>query len=231
MQEHAQFENFINKWQKEFQESGKKLFCREGCSGCCSLAVHATYPEASVVAKVMSAEQNEQLERYVLRLQKTLPGLSDLKSYLKIHRQDLGPCPFLDNHGSCSIYNVRPVSCRSLLSTRPEAWCTVDFAELGEWDKQAYESGLDRNVVAWPTHYVAATQEFGQQLEAKILTSMQNQLGWSLSGNFALMVWLARQCQQETQVTASRLHNMLAANQLSSELLLRFTTKAPYREI
>lgn len=222
LQEHKQFENFTNKWHEAFRNSGKKVFCREGCSGCCSLAVHATYPEAAAVAKTLSAKQHKQLELYILRLQKTLPELSDLKSYLKRHRQEIGPCPFLDDLGSCTIYSARPISCRSLLSTRPEAWCTVDFADLNEWDKQAYESGLDRSVVAWPTHYVAATQEYGQKVETQILGAMQKQLGWALAGNFALMVWLARQYPQDEQVTPSQLQNTLQENQLDSQLLLSF---------
>lgn len=227
LREHKQFENFISTWSTEFLAAGKKVHCQNGCSGCCNLAVHATYPEASAVAKSLSVEQHEQLNLYIQRLKQALPALFDLKSYLKTHRQELGPCAFLDNEGSCTIYSIRPIVCRSLLSTRPAAWCTVDFTQLDEWDKQAYENGLDRSVVAWPTHYVAATQEYGRQLETEILNTMQSQHGWSLAGNFALMVWLAQQCQQDTRVTATQLHNILAANQLNSELLLTFTGRTP----
>lgn len=228
MQEHKQFEQFINTWDAEFRASGKKLHCRKGCSGCCTLAVHATYPEAAAIAGALSADQQKQLDLYTQRLQKILPGLTDLRSYLKRHRLEIGPCPFLNNQGSCTVYSMRPISCRSLLSTRPAAWCTVDFSVLNKWDKQAYESGLDRSVVAWPTHYIAATQEYGQKLETEILHTMQCQLGWSLSGNFALMVWLAGQCQQKlSSVTATQLQNVLSENQLNSELLLTFTSAQP----
>lgn len=225
MQEHRTFEEYINKWHEEFRDLGKKVHCLKGCSGCCTMAVHATYPEASAAARDLSAKQHEQLGLYIQRLQKALPNLANLKSYLKSHRQEIGPCPFLDDQGACTIYRERPLSCRSLLSTRPAAWCTADFSALDEWDKQAYENGLDKSIVAWPTHYIAATQEYGQKLEASILDRMQKLHSWSLSGNFALMVWLAYHCQQQAQlVTVSQLRNKLTANRLNSDLLLTFVT-------
>ena len=225
MKRHDQFDKFINDWLSNHHASGKTIYCREGCSGCCHLAVHATYPEAVAVANILPEPQIKSLSDYIERLITVLPELTDLKSYLKRHRQSLGPCPFLDTQGSCSIYSTRPLSCRALLSTRPAAWCTVDFSELGHWDKQAYESSLDRHVVAWPTHYVAATQDFGQELENTLLESMQRTTGWSLSGNFAVMVWLEKNIQlsKHNAATTQQVRNLLTASGLDNHLLLNFT--------
>lgn len=232
MHQHDQFENFANEWLAGYRASGKTIYCRENCSGCCHLAVHATYPEAVAVAEVLTGTQSRQLTDYIERLKAALPELTDLQSYLKKHRQALGPCPFLDAHGSCLIYPIRPISCRALLSTRPAAWCTVDFAKLDSWDKQAYESGLDRQAVAWPTHYVAATQDFGRDLENTLLESMQREKGWSLSGNFAVMVWLEERGQmgRRNAATAQQVREMLTASGFNTPLLLTLTASNQHRK-
>lgn len=225
MKQHAELETFTNDFLKKHRASGKTVYCCEGCSGCCNLAVHATYPEAAAAARRLSGQQEKNLSVYIKRLKTTLPEMTSLKSYLKGHRQKVGPCPFLDTQGRCSIYARRPISCRALLSTRPAAWCTVDFSELSQWEKQAYESSLDRQIVAWPTHYVAATQNFGQKLEESLLLSMKQEKGWSLSGNFAAMVWLEYTCKISEQkfMTTQQVHDLLTDNDFCSPLLLNLS--------
>ena len=222
LKRHEQFDKFTNEWLASYRATGKRIHCRESCSGCCHLAVHATYPETVAVADVLTELQSKKLSDYIVRLKTALTEFHDLKSYLKGHRQTLGPCPFLDAQGSCSIYSIRPLSCRALLSTRPAAWCTVDFSELDLWDKQAYENSLDHQVVAWPTHYVAATQDFGRELEKSLLETMQRETGWSLSGNFAVMVWLEKSCRlsRHTARTKQQVRDILTAHELNDPLLL-----------
>ena len=229
LKQHDQFDQFAREWLANYRESGRIIYCREGCAGCCHMAVHAAWPVAVAVARLLSVRQLAALDGYVERLQRALPEMTDLKSYLKGHRQSLGPCPFLDAAGACSIYASRPLACRSLLSTRAAAWCTVDFAELDRWDKQAYASSLDRQVVAWPTHYVAATQDFGRELEGTLLEMMQLKQGWGLSGNFAVMVWAQRKCRLAGQASSDqqKLRAFLATYGLDNSLLLHFTGKRP----
>jgi Fe-S-cluster containining protein len=224
LKEHQQFEIFTDKWLNSYLETGKQICCRDNCSGCCHLAVHATFPEAVAVASELSTQQAADLAAYVERIKKAHKDWSNLKNYLKVHRRELGPCPFLNQQDSCSIYSLRPLACRALLSTRPAAWCTVDFSELDSWDKQAYESSLDRQVVAWPTHYVAETQDFGQKLEKTLLESMHREKGWALSGNFAIMVWLEQRCHASEVTSKEEFHELLVTNGLSNNLLLNFTT-------
>lgn len=187
------------------------------------MAVHATFPEAIAVASKLTEQQSTKLSHYVDQIKKSQQSWTGLKSYLKDHRQQLGPCPFLNSEGSCTIYTLRPLSCRALLSTRPAAWCTVDFSELDDWDKRAYESSLDCQVVAWPTHYVAATQDFGQKLEKTLLESMLKEKGWALAGNFAVMVWLEQTCHLSQYGSTDELHDTLSANNLDNRLLLNLT--------
>ena len=222
LKQHYQFDRFVGAWLASHLESGKVIYCREGCAGCCNLAVHGTWLEAAAAADILSGPQAISLDAYIDRLKIALPKLAGLKDYLKYHRQALGPCPFLNERGSCSIYAVRPLSCRALLSTRPAAWCTVDFSEMDPWDKQAYENGLDRQVVAWPLHYVAVTQQLGRALEETLQATMQQEKGWSLSGNFPLMVWLELNCKLNGRdnMSALELRSILAARQVDSSLLL-----------
>jgi Fe-S-cluster containining protein len=231
MKQHDQFDQFASRWIAGYHDTNRTVYCRKGCAGCCHLAVHATWPEAAAIAGELSAKQTLRLAAYIKQLQDALPELSDFKNYLKRHRQAFGPCPFLDRTGTCSIYPLRPLSCRALLSTRPAAWCTVDFSELDQWDKQAYESGLDRQVVSWPTHYVAATQDFGRKLESNLLQKMLEQYGWTLSGNFAVMVWLELNCHLSAHQIEStaQFQGLLAAQRLDSHLLLRFTCGSEFQ--
>lgn len=224
MKQHRQFEQFSQNLLADYRANGKPIYCRQGCSGCCSLAVHAVYLEAVPVAAQLSEQQSIDLFDYIKRLKAALPDLNALQSYLKIHREAIGPCPFLDIRGTCSIYALRPLSCRALLSTRPAAWCTVDFATLDPWDKQAYESSLDPQIVAWPTHFVAATQTFARELENSLLTMMQKEDGWALAGNFAAMVWVEKnfQLSQSGKTSPKEIHDILAETELDHQILLDF---------
>lgn len=215
-------DKFVDQWLADYRARGKGIFCRAGCAGCCRLAVHATFPEAASIAGQLSQEQTARLSAYIGRLQRAIATVTDLKSYLQSHRLAVGPCPFLDAQGQCSIYPVRPLSCRALLSTRPAEWCTVDFADLDRWDRQAYEQGLDRQVVAWPTHFVAATQDYGRELENQLLESMSQQQGWALAGNLAAMVWLERrhQLSRRSRLTKQDVRAIRAAEGLGHDFLL-----------
>ena len=221
LKQHAQFEVFSDNWLARRHRSGVVIHCRSGCSGCCHFAVHSTYPEAVQAAGALDSEQKEALHLYIMRLRAALPHLATMKDYLKVHRLKLGPCPFLGTGETCSIYPVRPLSCRALLSTRPADWCKADFSQLTDWDKLAYESSLDRQVVAWPTHYVAATQDFARELETSLLDSMREANGWALSGSFAAMVWLELQARLGSQenVTGQQLRAVLVENGLDNHLL------------
>ncbi len=218
---HHQFDNYTNEWLKDYQSANRTIYCQSGCSACCRLAVHATFPEVIAIAAQLSTRQAEQLDAYILRLKERLSDLNDLKGYLKQHRQSIGPCPFLDRAGDCSIYALRPLACRALLSTKPADWCAVDFSDLDEWDKQVFANSLDRQVVAWPTHYVLATQDFARRLEQRMLGQMQNKYGWRLSGNLSVMIWLEKSYQISNQdLTLQQVEQTLSEHQLDNPLIL-----------
>ena len=175
-----------------------------GCSTCCTLAVNCTLPEAMVVAAALTDSQVERLAAHVARLPAVAASSSDLKEYLRRQRQELGACPFLEDDGRCGVYPARPLSCRALLSTREPHWCGIDFATLSSAEKQEFMAGLDRSIVAFPLHYVAATREQGQLRESDLAGAMTGRFGFYLYGNLPALVYLERQHRLGEAVAAGR---------------------------
>jgi len=173
----------------EYHASGGKIFCAKGCGNCCTLAVNCTAVEALRIARSLAKEQQEKLKVYVARLQGKVSAAVALKDYLRLHRKELGGCPFL-HEGVCGVYSVRPISCRALLSTKESRWCGVDFSELTTAEKLAFVESLDRAAVAFPMHYLASTQDAGQKLEAQLSLQMLQEYGFSLYGSMPVLVHL-----------------------------------------
>lgn len=84
---------------KKEEESRKvKLACKKGCNNCCGHKDIPIYPLEMVSVYWYSTEK-------ILE-----PMRKTLKSQILGHNRQ-NPCPFLIE-GSCSIYLIRPVSCR-----------------------------------------------------------------------------------------------------------------------
>lgn len=172
---------------------GGHIYCRRGCRNCCNLAVQCTFTEALLVVDALAEAPATALYEHVSRLRRHIGEAVDFKSYLRLHRQTLGFCPFLSADGACGVYAARPFACRSLLSTRPADWCAVDFAGLHPLEKQAFLSSLDPHLVAWPSHYLAAPRELGQEFESTAYWRMHDSLDFTLGGNLPFLVWLERE--------------------------------------
>lgn len=198
-QQHTLFDEKAGASVAGFTAGGGRLYCGRGCRNCCNLAVRCTFTEALLVAEALSDGHAAALGEYVARLRRHLAEAADLKSYLRLHRRTIGTCPLLAADGACGVYAARPFACRSLLSTRPADWCAVDLAELHPLEKQAYLSSLDPAVVAWPTHYLAASRELAREMEEAAARRLHDTLGFTLSGNLPFLVWL----EQEHRLSAA----------------------------
>lgn len=190
---HHAFDQVVDRVVADYTGNGGSIHCRSCCANCCSLAVHTTFPEAQLIAAQLDSVLHDALLTYIDKLRIHQAQCRNFKEYLRLHLTTLGPCPLLAAEGHCSVYALRPLTCRALLATRPASWCGVDFATLDRWDKQLYQQALDRDAVAWPTHYLAVTQDYAAEQEVKIARGMRDTYGFSLSGNLPLLVWLARQ--------------------------------------
>jgi hypothetical protein len=167
-----------------------QIYCQPGCSNCCSLAVNCSFPEALAIIKALSPEQRDRVYAQLPALQLISQQSGDLKQYLRLFRDKIDGCPLLTEEGCCGIYPVRPFSCRALLSTRNSSWCAVDIAALHPLEKEAFLSSLEPELVAFPTHYLAATQELGLEFESQALSAMRDVFGIAISGNLIYLLWL-----------------------------------------
>lgn len=196
------FDQFCNAWRSEYRQRGGIIYCGRGCRGCCSLVVNCTALEAVAVARNLTPAQTARLSAQIPLIQECAAQASSLKEWLSAYRDQVGPCPFLEQDGSCGVYQVRPLSCRSLLATKEPHWCTTDFSSLSADQKQGFMESLDRSVVAFPTHYAATPQEIGQELELALLRSSEARYDCSLLGNLTWLVWLAREQKLEELLLA-----------------------------
>jgi Fe-S-cluster containining protein len=152
--------------------------------------VHATWPEAQVLAATLTGEQRTRLGAHVMRLRQEGEGDVDLLAYLRRHRDSLNGCPFLDAEGACGVYAVRPLSCRALHSTRPGDWCGIDLSSLPAIEKELYLQSLDPQWVDFPTHFLSRPRAAAQQLEETLQAAMHKQYGFCVAGNLTVLVWL-----------------------------------------
>jgi Fe-S-cluster containining protein len=207
----------------DYRSRGGEIYCARGCSGCCNLVVNCTLTEAVKVAAVLNREQLSRVDAYVERLQGLMTGVTGLKEYLRIHRQSSGGCPLLEGDGSCGVYAVRPLSCRALLSTMDSRWCGVDFAALTAAEKEAFMESLDREAVAFPLHYLAASRDAGMGLEQQASRRMGELLGFSLYGNMPVLVHLITRHELGRVALRGRhaVTELLAVTALDNQLLLQ----------
>ena len=98
--------------------------CAKGCSFCCRMWVDATPPEVLYTVKRMPPEQREQARVAVEEVCRQTAGASFLDRCGKVNP----PCPLLDREGACSVYESRPINCRTLVSTNAED-CRLTFIE------------------------------------------------------------------------------------------------------
>jgi hypothetical protein len=127
----------------------ESIACREGCSFCCHLHVIATIPEILRIA----ADLRSRLDS---------AALTALDARIAAHRAAMGgaigterrarraACPLLEN-GRCTVYPIRPLSCRG--------WNSLDVATC---EAHFVDSGRALHVPIYePQHHVNALVQEG----------------------------------------------------------------------
>ena len=102
--------------------------CKKGCATCCTQNVVITAVEGDLIHRFI--REHEKMEWFVAKLQRKAktrrPELTTNGFAVRclegtdVHPESYGsgePCPFLEEN-CCSIYEVRPFSCRCFTSTR-----------------------------------------------------------------------------------------------------------------
>lgn len=199
-QQHTFLDQISQLCQGEFTAKGGTIHCRNGCSGCCNLNVHCSFVEVLAIAEQLTTEQRQTVTNHATQLEALAEDCDDLKSFLRRSRQQMDNCPFIDDNGSCSIYPLRPLSCRALLSTKQPHYCQLDFSTLSSDEKQAFMASLDRQSVNFPTHYLATPQQVGMAGEQQCADSMQQRFGLSVAGNLPYLLHLEFQHQLSERI-------------------------------
>ncbi len=207
-------------WIGDYSSRGGIIHCGRGCHSCCSLAVNCTLTEAVALAEALDEAQFAAVSAYVERLRELMGSVSGLKDYLQMQRREMGMCPLLADDGACSAYGSRPLSCRSLLSTKESYWCGVDFATVPAAEKERYIASLDRSVVAFPLHYVASAQETGREFETRQLTHMQELFGFSCYGCMPVLVTLVHRHGLAEATSLEQAEHLVEAAGFASPLLV-----------
>lgn len=108
--------------------------CRKGCSHCCYDDFSISLEEISLIMKYVSdhwsqekiealfekafvIEKEYEKEKSELHSLLVADGNKDqsvaIKSIMLVDKRNISPCPFLDENNGCSVYDVRPLVCRS----------------------------------------------------------------------------------------------------------------------
>lgn len=188
----ALFDVAVRDWIAGYALKQGAIHCGKGCHACCSLTVNCTFTEALAVSTTLADRHAAALARHAAEIRAAAFAAADFPSFLRARRA-LGDCPFLDGDGACGVYGQRPFSCRSLLATKESRWCGADFSTLSREEKQGFMESLDQSVVAFPMHYVKATQDLGEDFESCAANRMAETFGFSLYGNLPILVILERE--------------------------------------
>jgi Fe-S-cluster containining protein len=147
---------------KVAQAEGKQVSCKAGCGACCRQLVPLSEMEAVHIAQILYALPTDRHQVVQARFQQgraqlaqagLLEQLKDPTTLDADHVSTFGldyfaqgiPCPFLEDE-SCSIHEVRPISCREYLVTSPAEHCvkptagTVQCVPLGLTVSKAVKS-------------------------------------------------------------------------------------------
>jgi hypothetical protein len=97
-----------------------QVACGPGCGSCCVLNVAVLFPEAITITWFLRRRFSyQQLDSLRARLQDVHTRTRWLDDEERLFVRV--PCAFLDTKGSCMIHSVRPLLCRSISSTDPQA--------------------------------------------------------------------------------------------------------------
>ncbi len=114
--------------------------CRAGCDHCCYQSVGVTPPEALAIfdhlSRTLSDAELERVGAHVAAQRVRTRGLSTAERFSPEH-----PCAFLDvAAGRCTIYEVRPLSCRGMNSL-DAAECEKRLRDPAERARPSWRKG------------------------------------------------------------------------------------------
>jgi Fe-S-cluster containining protein len=136
------------KTQREMIAEGKTIYCSKGCGYCCSLYIEASLQECECIVHYLY-QNEEALQRFLQAFEVWRERVTKIERFynriIELHtkytsglateeekkifeaagavfmREHLS-CPLLFE-ATCSVYEVRPYVCASMVSITPAGWC------------------------------------------------------------------------------------------------------------
>lgn len=156
--------------------------CRKGCDFCCHVNVTVTVLEGVRIAAALAAGQEPQRQTDILMTAERLAGRdTDGRQALR------AACPLLVD-GACSVYEIRPLACRALLSQSARR-CEERFSTTGPGSRSSDLPSLvtPRLIAAgFVSGEMAAMEDLGL---AGHLVELTASLAMMLSEPSALVRW------------------------------------------
>lgn len=163
------------------EQNGAKLDCCAGCSVCCSLRVEVFAHEVFLLARhIRSHFTEDELLRLIGRLAAHAEKVLPLTVFE--HATQNIVCPLLQN-GRCSIYAVRPQSCRRHHS-RDLAACQFTFDHPDDLEfPGAHDRDLFRTLTGAMQQNIDAYAELGfdhtiYELGTALLEALEDAASW-----------------------------------------------------
>lgn len=122
--------------------------CKEGCDHCCHQLILITMPEALALAEEVF-KHPQKIPEIMRRCEETLRHYDTLDAG-KFYEKQV-PCVFLEDH-RCSVYGVRPVTCRTHIVGTPPENCASGATDpiVGKYDLKAVTvAALEEANRAW----------------------------------------------------------------------------------
>ena len=142
------------------------LACRAGCDACCHLHVMVPPGVAEAMARhLVTHLAPPALDALKAELQKAVEAAQGLPDPSKLHYR----CPLLGIDGLCTVYEVRPLTCRAFTSKSAAACRSLVF------DPRSSVSSIPQS----PSHfavYVEATKALETEARTRNLPSRQRSL-------------------------------------------------------
>jgi|WetSurMetagenome_2_1015567.scaffolds.fasta_scaffold00241_16 Fe-S-cluster containining protein len=148
VEKYARVQNLFSEYQREVLEKySRKVSCGPDCGVCCNHWPEDTYSfEVIIIADYLKKRRPADVDRVREALRGDIACLDGIRDTLRTRLLDpraraaLGdidpydaalssfyqfnrPCPLLDESGSCSIYDIRPVTCRVYVSFSHPKYC------------------------------------------------------------------------------------------------------------
>ncbi|MGF9993203.1 SEC-C metal-binding domain-containing protein [Bacillus mycoides] len=129
-------EKLYSTYDPAIEQLQKNAPCKKGCIACCFQEVKLQKIEAQRI----NIHMNNKIKKVIKYNLRETKARGKFPSSLWTDRQSsLAPCPFLDiTKGECSIYNVRPFSCRSYFVTNNPNMCNEITGNVNWFDDYRY---------------------------------------------------------------------------------------------